>query len=178
VISLGQKCFDQVWFGDFEFSAPPGNRPDPFCLVAKELLTGQKIKLWEDELKSLVRPPYPTDSKSLFVAYYASAEMSCHAVLGWEFPENVLDLFTEFRVATNGKTVPCGNGLLGALAHYGLPAIDSAEKDSMRDLAIRGGPFTDEEKRNLLSYCESDVISLMGLFLKMKNDLGHEGVLL
>ncbi len=72
----------------------------------------------------------------------------------------VLDLFTEFRNATNGLPVPCGNGLLGALAYYGLGAIAAAEKSDMRDLAIRGGPFTPAEREALLDYCQSDVDSL------------------
>ncbi len=174
MISLGKKTFGEVWFVDFEFSAPSGERPKPLCLVAWELNSGRKLNLWEDELNQLSSPPYSIGRDSLLVAYYASAEMTCHLALGWELPENVLDLFTEFRVTTNGKTLPCGNGLLGALSHYGLPSIESVEKESMRDLAIRGGPFTDSEKQSLLAYCESDVASLLGLFLKMKNGLDIE----
>ena len=30
----------------------------------------------------------------------------------------------------------------------------------MRDLAIRGGPFTADEKTALVGYCESDVLAL------------------
>ena len=37
---------------------------------------------------------------TLYVAYYASAEMGCHLTLNWPLPENLLDLF-EFRVHMN-----------------------------------------------------------------------------
>ena len=56
-----------------------------------------------------------------------------------------------------------GAGLLGALAHHGLDAIEAAEKSDMRDLAIRGSPYTNDERVALLDYCESDVVSLAKL---------------
>src|SRR4051812_43954681 len=33
--------YDEVWGVDFEFVARPGERPDPVCLVARELRTGR-----------------------------------------------------------------------------------------------------------------------------------------
>jgi DNA polymerase-1 len=152
--------FTEVWTADFEFAVHPGGNPMPLCVVAHELRTGQRIRLWRDELLSLRAPPYATGKDALFVAYYASAEFGCHLALGWPLPANVLDLYIEFRNRSNGLDTPCGRGLLGALAWYGLDAIDAAEKGAMRDLALRGGPWTAAEKRDLLDYCESDVIAL------------------
>jgi hypothetical protein len=76
-------------------------------------------------------------------------------------------LFAEFRCLTNGRPVPCGNGLLGALAYFGLDALDAAEKQSMRELAMRGGPYSPEEQTGLLDYCQSDVDPLAGLLAAM-----------
>lgn len=106
--------FREIWVVDFEFRAASGERPDPICLVAQEVNTGREIRLWEDELKT-GQCPYSTGHDSLVVAYYASAEMGCHLALGWPMPVNVLDLYAEFRVETNGKVLPVSNGLLGAL---------------------------------------------------------------
>ena len=103
----------------------------------------------------------------LFVAYYASAEIGCHLALGWPVPERVLDLFTEFRNHTNGIPTVSGPGLLGALAHYGLDSIGTIEKDEMRDLILRGGPWTDAEREAILNYCESDVEALARLLPAM-----------
>ena len=36
--------------------------------------------------------------------------------------------------------MPCGNGLLGALAYFGLEGLAAAEKEDMRQLAQRPGP--------------------------------------
>jgi DNA polymerase-1 len=64
--------------------------------------------------------------------------------------------------------VPCGNGLLGALAYFGLGGMDAVEKEEMRNLAIRGGPWSPEEKIALINYCEADVVALGSLFERMK----------
>jgi len=171
----GLEGFEEIWAADFEYSAPPGHRPAPICLVATELRTGRHLRLWEDQLARMAAPPFRTDHQSLFVAYAAAAEFGCFHALGWRAPARTLDLFFEFRRATNGLPVPSGNGLLGALVYHGLPAMDGAEKESMRALAIRGGPFTDSERVALLDYCAEDVAALARLLPAMlpRIDLGR-----
>jgi len=163
VIKLDIMEFEQIWFADFEFCAPDGERPMPICLVAHEMRRGETIRLWGDEMRGSPMPPYPIAKNSLLVAYYASAEMGCHLALNWPMPDNVLDLFVEFRVLTNGLSTPCGNGLLGALTYFGIDGMDVVEKGELRQLAIRGGPWTEEERQKLLDYCESDVVALRKL---------------
>jgi len=115
---------------------------------------------------------------ALFVAFYASAEFSCFIELGWGRPVNILDLYVEFRNATNGLTLPMGRRLIGALAFYSLPFMDSVEKDAMRDLALRGAPWTDHESVALLHYCESDVSALGALLSAMENSIDLDRALL
>jgi DNA polymerase-1 len=155
--------FREIWLVDFEFQSFDGERPQPICFVAHELRSRQILKVWQDDLRRLSKPPYSVGRDSLFVAYYASAEMGCHLALGWPMPRYVLDLFTEFRALTNGLRTISGNGLLGALAYFGIEAMDAAEKDEMRALALRGGPWSAQERAALLEYCESDVIALKNL---------------
>ena len=162
---LAALPFREVWVVDFEFCADAGENPEPVCLVAWEMRSGRRLRLWRDEFGTA--PPYPIGPDALIVAYYASAEISCHLALGWPVPERVLDLFTEFRNRTNG--VPTGNGasLLGALAHHGLDGIGAVEKDEMRALVLRGGPWSDTERAAILDYCESDVAALARLLPAM-----------
>jgi DNA polymerase-1 len=171
----GLEGFEEIWAADFEYSAPRGARPAPICLVATELRTGRHLRLWEDQLARMAAPPFRTDHRALFVAYAAAAEFGCFHVLGWKPPARVLDCFFEFRRATNGLPVPSGNGLLGALVYHGLPAMEGAEKEAMRALAIRGGPFTDSERAALLDYCAEDVAALARLLPAMlpRIDLGR-----
>ena len=96
----------------------------------------------------------------MFVAFNAAAELGCHRVLNWPMPERILDLYVEFLLRTNGLTTPAGRGLLGALAYFGLDHIGVTEKEEMRALAMRGGPWSDEEREALLDYCQTDVDAL------------------
>jgi DNA polymerase I len=158
-------AFREIWAVDFEFIAGPGERPDPGCLCARELRSGREVRLWRDELGST--PPYTIDAGSLFVCYYASAELGCHLALGWPMPQRILDLFTEFRCGTNGLTVPAGNGLIGALTAFGLDTMGAVEKEEMRALVMRGSPWTAEERAAVLDYCMSDVDALARLLPAM-----------
>ena len=159
--------FPSARFGPSTLSSASlaGENPEPVCLVAWELRSGHRLRLWRDELGTA--PPYPTGPDVLLVAYYASAEISCHLALGWPVPERVLDLFTEFRNRTNGIPTGNGAGLLGALAYHGLDGIGALEKDEMRALVLRGGPWSDVERAHILDYCESDVAALARLLPAM-----------
>jgi DNA polymerase I len=157
--------FREIWAVDFEFGSKPGENPEPVCLVAWELRSGRKLRLWRNEFGTA--PPYPTGPDVLFVAYYASAEIGCHLALGWPVLERVLDLFPEFRNSTNGVPTSNGAGLLGALAHYGLDGMGAIEKDEMRTLILRGEPWSDSERVAILDYCESDVEALTRLLPAM-----------
>ena len=170
--SLAALPYREIWAVDFEFSQPPGERPDPACLVALELRSGRKIRLWRDELGP--SPPYPTDAGSLFVAYFATAELNCHRALGWPIPERILDLFIEFRDHTNGLLQADGKrqsaSLLSALVYFGLDHIGAVEKEEMRQKFIKGGNFnswSESERREGLDYCESDVQALVQLLPAM-----------
>jgi hypothetical protein len=151
---------------DFEFTAPNGCRPTPLCLVAREFRSGRVVRLWlAGDTPRL--PPHSTGPDSLFVAYYASAELGCHLALDWPVPERILDLCAEFKCRTSGLEVPNGKGLLGALTFYGLDGLAAAEKETMRELAMRGGPYTPAEQQALLEYCETDVNALARLLPRM-----------
>jgi hypothetical protein len=150
---------------EFEFGGHAGNRPRPICMVAKDLCTGQEWRSWRGEFGAA--PPFPTDDSALLVAYYASAELGCFLELGWSMPKFVLDLSAEFRNLTNQVPVPAGKGLVGALTYFGLDAIGAQEKNAMRDLALRGPPWTDAERVDLTEYCAGDTVALERLLPAM-----------
>ena len=179
------SSFSSIWCVDFEFRAPDGERLDPVCLVARELHTGQLIRIWRDELLTLAKPPYPTGTDSLFVAFFASAELGCHTALGWPMPKRILDLYVEHRAATNGLPTPLGRAFLAALAHHGVAGIDAREKTAMRDLILSGGPWDAADRAAILDYCQSDIDALTKLLPAMGErlarrvlDLGKEENLL
>ena len=130
---LSDLPFNEIWAVDFEFNGKPGDRPNPVCMVARELRSGRRHRLWADELGP--KPPFSIGESSLIVAYYASAELGCFLVLGWPMPTNVLDLFAEFRVRTNTTRRPgVSASLLNAMLMHKLDGIGATEKDEMRSL--------------------------------------------
>jgi DNA polymerase-1 len=159
--------FHEIWCVDFEFRPDPGERPWPVCMVARELRSGREMRLWREELLALNKAPFDTGPNALFVAYFASADLGCFLELGWPFPVNVLDLYVEHRVETNGLPTPCGDGLVGALALRGLAHIDAGEKDAMRRLVCDRRYWSDDERRSILQYCSSDVDALAALLPRM-----------
>ncbi len=75
-VLLDDLPFREIWAVDFEFVSEPGERPEPVCLVAWELRSGCKIRLWREQFGPA--PPYATDANALFVAFYAAAEAGSH----------------------------------------------------------------------------------------------------
>lgn len=171
----GWDGFRAVTVWDFEFRAPPGERPDPVSMVAHDLKSGRTIRIFQEELRQLREPPFPIGRDALCIGWYTTAEFGCHYELGWELPHHVLDLYTEFRAEMSGlpkrKKEEGGYGLLGAQLHHGLQPITKEEKQRGRALVMRGGPWSAEERLEVLDYCESDVIGTTRLFGAMRDTI-------
>jgi len=145
----------------FEEASRSGERPRPVCAAMKHLRTGQ---VWKWRRGEPFTPPFPID---LLVAYYASAELGCFKALGLPAPTFVLDLFTEFRARTNGREIPNGAGLLGALTYFGLDGIDVTEKQDLRLRILSGGPWSFEDMNAFVDYAETDTVALERLLPAM-----------
>jgi DNA polymerase-1 len=165
--------FRKIVVVDTEYASPRGEPVRPVCLAAEEFKTGRRWQIWQDELRRLAGPPFPHDPDTLFVAYSAAAEFSAYLALGWPLPRYVLDLYFEFRRKTNGikSWWPGGTSLLGACTYHGIPTMGAEEKESMRALVLRGGPWTDEERRAILAYCGADVAVTRKLLVEMEPTL-------
>jgi DNA polymerase I len=175
--------FREVWLVDTEYNGEPGDICHPVCLVAHELYSARTIRLWEDELSGCLEPPYPIGADSLFVCYYSPAELGFHLALGWSLPVRILDLWLEFRLFTNGKRQEddpekfVKTSLVNALFYFGLDSIGTGEKTEMRDLILRGGPWTLSEQQAIFAYCESDVVGLGRLLPALIPRINLEGAL-
>jgi len=161
--------FKERWVIDYEFIGGSGNPQRPICYVAKNIDSGEVIPHWIDGTET--NPEYPLNDSSLITAYYASAEMGCHIPLKFNFPIYLLDLFAEFRCLTNGIKVPAGNSLIGACAYYGISGSDATYKDAMRDRILKGPPYTEKEKQDILIYCQKDVEMTTNLFRCMEKSI-------
>ena len=140
-------------------------------MVSFDLKTKEYKRLWADELTAMEHHPFPESPNTVLVAYFASAEIKCFKALGWDWQGQILDLYVEFRVHTNGMNLPYGKSLLGAMQFFNLETIEAQHKDAMRDIALRGGPFSAQERAGLIEYCQSDVDALNKLLEAMKGSI-------
>jgi hypothetical protein len=171
--------FEEIWLVDTEFRQDLAENPTVHCLVARELNSQRLIRLRAGEFPT--EPPFRTDSRALFVAYLASAELNCFRQLGWKDPANVLDLYVEHRWLKNNLPVPPDlrpYSLLVLLEAVGGDPLSVVEKQEMRNLAIRGGPFTEAEWKSLLAYCQSDVDALATILPRIAHKLDWPRALL
>jgi len=160
--------FVEIWAEDFEWIPKRGERPNVLCYGARELRSGRTLRLWRDQLGPT--SPNRTDDQALFLSFVFNAEGACRLSLGWHLPAKVIDLSPLFRCVVNGRIVPQGKGLLGALAYYGIPAVEAIYKEKIRQLIMRGGPFTPEEKEEIQRYMMTDVDPLPELLSRLMEE--------
>jgi len=170
-----QLPFREIWVVDGEFYPGPGlanggvegDPLTPLCLNALEMRSGRLIRLWQNELGLF--PPYRLDSDALIVGYMLAAEFGFHIAKGWGEPARALDAYLEFRHYVNDATVKSGDrdkgffSIGGALRYFLADEIDLVRKDEMRDRILQGPPFSAQEQRDILDYCEDDVRALARL---------------
>jgi hypothetical protein len=63
-----------------------------------------------------------------------------------------------------------GNGLLGALAHFGLDGVGVGEKEEMRRLVLSGALWSAQELRRSSSTAKNDVTALARQLPSMRLD--------
>jgi DNA polymerase-1 len=168
--------FEEEWFCDTEFGAGLNGRPVPVCLAAAEWYSGRTVELWKTDLAKTPSAPFDIGERALFIAYSTAAEVSFFIEQGWRIPHNILDLWTEFIMVTNGilKRPQDKTRLIDAQTYYKQEAIAFEEKEGMRDLALRigaGASYTPEERTALQAYCMEDVQAMLKLLPAMHQDL-------
>jgi DNA polymerase family A len=169
-------CDTEYNFGvDVEGEPLDGNPLRPVCVCAKDLISNESWEIWLGEFPD--RPPFPLDETTLFIAFNASAEVRTFMALGWPAPARILDLFAEFCDHRNGRDGETSRSLLSALTHFGLDSIGAVFKKQMIDRILKGGPFTAEERCEILDYCWSDVYALERLLAAMLPDIAWKGAL-
>lgn len=157
-----------------------GDPQVPVCFVFLDPISGL-------EYRQFYRPGEPTPScpinlgpDTLFVAFTAQAELMTTLALWGIMPSRILDLDIEWlarnneeytkeemkREAKNSRNSDeelSPLSLLGVCAIHGIATRDQAHKDEMRDLILRGGPWSPAEEGMILNYCAEDVYDTAAL---------------
>jgi hypothetical protein len=104
---------------------------------------------------------------ALIVGFDIPAELAAHLAAGWPLPARVVDLGCEFTWLTNGRDAPFGRTLAGALVYHGVDTLPAAGRSAWRQLARRGGPYSDRERQALLDGCAVEARALGRLLARM-----------
>ena len=152
--------FRKIYSIDFEYCGADGEIPKIVCMVIQDLRSGEVSRYWRDDLCKMKTPPFETGEDVAIVSYFAPAEVQSMLALCWAINVSVIDLFAEFRCQTNGDPNVGRKSLVSALQLYGLKQFIPEEKDSMRDLILSGGPWSEAQRSAILDYCQQDVIAL------------------
>jgi hypothetical protein len=138
------------------------------------VVTGRQWRVWYEPGSEC---PLPVGDNILYVSYAAPAEWSYFLAAGWDLPLNILDLYAEHALLVNGMLergtgMRMPTGLLKGLAHFGVQVdMGKEEKQMYRDLILRGAPYTDDERQQILDYCWTDVANTISLLAAMQPKL-------
>ena len=162
--------FGKIYVIDTEYYPQPG-LPDgpvvPVALQAHEVRSGTWVSAFFEEPNGSYSNPLDPDA--LYITFNAAAEWNCYLSLGWALPCNCIDFYVEFKNLLSGLRPPpqfrqlkfpgkWKSSLLDVTQWCGFPVRSIAEKKAMRDLILRGHPYSTEERDKILRYCADDVI--------------------
>jgi hypothetical protein len=160
--------FGRILLEDFEYATSRGGRPRPVCSTTLDWRTGRVERRW---LWNESPPPIDVRPDDLYVSFHLPAELVPRRVLGWPQPTNAIDLCVERKRLVNGRVddrgEPLGRSLVATLVDHDIDVAQFADKKEMQLLAAGGGPYTEQQRRDLLAYNEQDVRALEQLFPRM-----------
>jgi hypothetical protein len=184
-----RKYFNTVVVADFEYETAggdynlqAGDLPVPLCVVAyvldERVQYMRTVRMWRNELLASRRPPFDVGPDALFVAYSAWAELTCFKVLGWRFPQHVLDLHTAYLAASNvlppydpdEERKKPRKRLSDACRAYGIQGWETIDKEEISK-DIGEGNWRKYGVDGVLRYCEEDVRKTAELLVAMRR--GH-----
>lgn len=152
---------------EFQFDRSMTYPKRVLCFVYKDLTTGQ---VWKDWVKddSVIVPKFDFET-TLFVCFYATAEVGCFLKTYQGRPPFIFDCWTEYaKLYKNRKQL----SMLAAASAYGADKVMSKEdKEANRDLIIKQDTWSKEEKQKILDYCERDVLQTEQIFYELLKDL-------
>jgi DNA polymerase-1 len=165
-------------FPDSEFDAKKGRgeRPGfPHCICAIEVFPdGREV---EHRLAAPYpeRPPWERGDPYVTIGFALGAEAGSMTHVGWTLPSPAIDLYAEYMVLHNSEMCRGDEGkkpgpsLIQACRRYGVPTMDAAYKDKMRELAYTKATPDAEEIAALQNYClDDDCRSGLRLFRAMR----------
>jgi hypothetical protein len=162
--------FKKIVVVDTEFQSDISNSycTKALCAVYKDLNTGQVLKIWDHEENNLAQHHFDFET-TLFVCFYAIAEVGYFLKQLMGRPPWIFDCWTEYaKLYKNSREL----SLLASSIAYSYPnPISKEEKERFRDMCIKQNTWNKKEQKQILDYCEKDVLMNEHVFYKILNDL-------
>jgi hypothetical protein len=163
--------FQKVYVIDTEFydqPGLPGGPAVPVALQAYEVRSGEWVSMFFDDPNTSYRNPLDPHV-ALYLTFNASAEWNCFLSLGWALPTNCIDFYIESKNLVSALKPPLqfrhpknpdkwNSSLLGVAKRCGLPVRTTFDKETGRNLILRGHPYTAKDREFILGYCRDDVV--------------------
>lgn len=163
------------WAIDTEYRPVRGGRVHPVCLVAKEIGATREYRLWLND-GNYDLPQELFNEKSVWVVYYATAELHALLALSSTFPKEIIDLYAEVRVLTNGLLPQAS--LINACKHFNIQATEATSKEEARRTILSHQEYTLKQRDMILEYCASDVRMTEELFTALKPKINFQSAIL
>ena len=153
---------------EFQFDQSKTYPVKVVCFVYRDLTTGETFRVWEKDQQHWGNRLFDFDT-TLFVCFYATAEVGCFLKSHQGRPPFIFDCWTEYaKLYKNRREL----SVLAACAAYGYPnPMSKEEKDKNRDLIINQNTWTKIEQKRILDYCEKDVDETEHIFYGVLKDL-------
>ena len=168
-------------FPDSEFDAKKGQgeRPGfPHCYCAIEVFPDGHEVAHRLAAPYPKHPPWDRGDPYATIGFALGAETGSMLHTGWTLPSPAIDLYAEYMVLHNSEMCRGDEGkkpgpsLIQACRRYGVPTMDPAHKEKMRELAYTKTNHTPEEIAALQDYClNDDCRSGLRLFQAMRPHL-------
>lgn len=184
---LTPERFPYLYVADTEYVAPPGERHTPVCLVGHGFHKARRI---ENFFHKKGVSPFRDPEHTLVIGYNLPSELKTMLALGWELPEDLIDLHVEFLNQINGQwsgkdpMTELGTSLVDAVVAYGGNPMEFWEdKDGERNYVIKNGTTPPEgitmeaHQRRILAYCEQDVKATVWVGRRMLPEIDLEQAL-
>jgi DNA polymerase-1 len=161
---------------DSEFDAKKGRGEIPgfpHCICALEIFTDGRVIEHRLGAPYPRRPPWDRGDPFLTAGFALSAESGSFMHAGLPLPVPAIDLMAEYLVIHNTEMSRGDGGkqpvsLLQACQRYGIPTMDKAHKDSMRELAYTVENPTPKQVAKFQDYCIDDCWHTLRLYLAMR----------
>jgi len=172
-MKINFDIYGEIWFVDVENTPVDGNPPTPLCMVFKGLKSGREIAT--TDIHELWVAPYREND--IVVSFHAQDAVAAFIQLGWTTPCNIIDLFAEHRILTNGKQPLNGDGLYGVCAWYGIEPYAPLRKEGnevlLRNLSSAGELL----RQDLLYGCRCAIECYEKIFYAIREELTEYSLL-